>query len=143
MEQKEIKLRGHHIEIFAIPYLKNLVITQQKRSFFKKEDKFHNLENKRIYLGVGYGEKMENSVNEIYQLLQTEPNLKVKITGGLDSICMVGCPWFRPLCKELNYHNIDVSSAKEYDLEIGKIYTAKEIIQKIKDYGINKKSSKN
>lgn len=115
-----IKLRGHHLSLFANNY-------------------WNNLENKenlgRPLIGFFYGKEMMDTLDNTWELLRTEQETQVKIVEGLDSICE-NCEQLDHSCisKEGEEIKEDVFTLKEYGLEVGRIYTSIELIQKITDY---------
>jgi len=122
----------------AKKYLDEYIISLENESkshkeYFKEEIRFVN--NTDLITAV-YGKRMKEMVDALYKLMQIKPDLEVEIVGGLDSICKIGCPRLKSSCTQSNPDDEDDSTLRCYNLEIGKTYTARDIVQRIADFTI-------
>ncbi len=121
MEDSRLQLRGHHIGVLALYY--DLAKDNQLAY-----DHMNNI------LTVMYGDKIQNYFASVFTSLQDNPKLQVEIANGLDSICMIGCPRQKSSCSEVKSYDEDTHTLNTYDLTLGGVYTAKELLLKIKDF---------
>jgi len=111
-EKNLVKIRGHHLERLRVFYEDGNL------------EKYHLVEGDH-----GYSEEFSEGEVNLFNMIIASPELKIKITTNLDDLCYYcnknpkkeGC-----LDEELIKDDNRV--ALGYNLEIGKTYTAKEIL---------------
>jgi hypothetical protein len=147
-----ILLRGHHIGIFGCHYWRDhhflaplnfpesLVEIYMRVKLKEKENPYwissptttkSDLIKKS---GLLFRDKSQvnNYSNQIFRLLEVESNLDVKVVEGFDSICSK-CPDKNESCLK----NIeDAFCVEAYNLKIGTTYSAKELLQTVRDFGL-------
>ena len=83
-----------------------------------------------------YGQTTPNSafadtaLNDITYNIKNSPDLKIQIVSSLDSVCEV-CPLRKDSCSTVSEFDEDDFCLGVYNLDAGKTYSAKEIIEKI------------
>jgi len=114
MTLNKIFIRGHHLSSLA-------------QDYFDLENNSTEL----IYL--------DNA--SISRRFIDNPDLKVEIVEGLDSLCEEAgaedCPNFNPNCvfnDPLDSWDEDKETLREYNLQIGQIYCASDVIERFIDY---------
>lgn len=153
-ETKPLKLRGHHIGVFAINYFGDdfyepkqhkLVSTEDKdicgirelerkiEKDIKKRKDTQRLSEEKDFIDL-YGKEMKNNIDTLWYTLKTQPDIEVEIVEGLDSICMADCPRRNASCANIEPDGEDTYILEQYELEAGQVYTAGEIMQRIKDF---------
>jgi hypothetical protein len=159
MTNQRLKLRGHHMEHLAETYFKannpeiknsleySPIKSSRQYGRHSMEDKLSgylkNLSpeknNTPAFLGSEYREFINQELRELEEIILLSPesgiDLHVELTFGPDSICNL-CPRnLNCLNQATPANNEDDSRALgEFGLELGKTYTATEIIEKIKTW---------
>jgi hypothetical protein len=151
MNHQKFQLRGHHIGTFAVHYggkdfyrpkYDKIIPIGEKEEYNKNLDKLHILGDKQKELSDSsrdtitavYGKRMKNVMDTVYALLQSQPDLEVEIVAGLDSICKAGCPRLQPSCATSSSDDEDTLALETYGLEVGRTYTARDIIQRVRTF---------
>ena len=120
MRKQRLKLRGHHIATFAIDYWG-----------YKEYEKG---KSPLDLLGLIYGQRMKELFDNVCSLLKSRPDTQVEIVDGLDSLCKSYCPELTPECSQIELNSEDAFTLQKYGLEVGGIYTAREIVQRVRDF---------
>lgn len=128
MIKTRLKLRGHHIATFAIDYWGYDFYESHKQDKNKTPVPLLLLE--RIY-----GRRMKNLFVGVYSLLKSQSeDIEIEIVEGLDSICKANCPQLTSECSKNKPSDEDALALKTYGLEVGRIYTARDIVQRVQDF---------
>lgn len=133
--KEPIKLRGHYISIFGY-----YCWSSSRESLYRASLNFPNKDAKirltktfknKSLKGKKYNEEVAQRMQLIYLEIINNPNKKIKIIKGLDSICSV-CSVMDRNCFLHIYD--DPFSLEEYGLKLNKIYKSKTIINRIREY---------
>jgi hypothetical protein len=129
--ENPIKLRGHHIAKLAINYWEKIFPNKSK---FPNKNVDFKMEYMILERGshMYYNEEQKTRMKTIYKKLIENPEIKIQIIGGLDSICLPDCSLADKDC--LSKDGIDSFCLKEYDLKENQLYDARTIMNKIRDY---------
>ena len=83
------------------------------------------------YKGANYDQSSKNSWDMLSKEIKENPNLKIKIVNGPDSLCL-NCPKKGANCAEASVEKIDMAVKKILKLRLGGVYVYKEINDKLK-----------
>jgi len=111
MEKQIIRIRGHHLIAIREEYFTPGLMTGK-----------HDVRE--------YGEKNVAEVKRLLNLILNE-NVDVLIIDGLDDMCYADCRLKRDECTDKERKDYDYRIAKKYGFEIGKSYSASEVISKL------------
>ncbi|MDP1729128.1 MAG: DUF1284 domain-containing protein [archaeon] len=162
-----IQLRGHHIATFALNYCdrhklqtkrepayildnsprefyKKTIEEYPKKDFYRSEERMISNESPQEPQDIVtrlYGSRMGLAVKTVYALLEALPHMEVEIVQGLDSICNANCPRLQPSCSVTDPLDEDAFSLKAYQLEPGRVYTAGDIVQRVRNFAAQFKVS--
>ena len=115
---KTIKIRGHHLRSLRVMMQKgttNIVVSREWPPSFGGDL-------------MAYTPEMALLYKNIYKAMIENPKLKVEITYSLDDICSI-CPKKNSKCREVD---ADRYVANKYGLVENRVYSFKEIIDKLK-----------
>jgi hypothetical protein len=159
--EEVIELRGHHIDVIAerlVDVSKGQTIPKHKeyyvydRHIFIDADRFVYSDwynDMMRYEGregnsmesQGYTPQFMRKSRELHDRIITNPNLKIKIVRGFDTICKMcpkgpnGIPSIHSCDPQIAaVSGQDKSSLIEFGLVVGETYTSAEIMNKIKAY---------
>jgi len=142
-----IKLRGHHLAVFAnylfrnkkeielIPTNPNFLIGLPPEKDFREkiilEEK--SFSNSSGVISTRYSPEMNDKVFGIWKDLETVPETQVEIVNGLDSICE-DCPRCDSECIQTGPNDEDTATLEEYGLKAGRTYTSRDIISRLNSF---------
>lgn len=95
----------------------------------------HHLMCTMGYKGYNYSEEAKNSWDEFSKAVKENPDIKVMIIDGRDSLCS-NCPTgdkFVNSCRENNVKNLDDSIRKLLSIELNQIYKYSDLCSKLFD----------
>ncbi|MBI5148967.1 hypothetical protein HZA33_04780 [Candidatus Pacearchaeota archaeon] len=118
VEKSAIRLRGHHLDVIAIHYLKGL----ESRTERAKAILYNSLFN---------GPQIALKARSIVDSMESDLNLQVQIIGGLDDICLHECPRKEESCNRIEDDEVTLDG---YGLECGRIYSSGELLEVIRIY---------
>lgn len=131
-DKEPVRLRGHQLTDFFYFHVERLDT--------KKADRFFN----KMIKVYGYDQEFTQKYREFHESLKDDA--LVRIVDKRGSICELGCPHKRPgqSCYSKNkkqcatysaayVSNLDRDTAASCGVEIGKVYTVKELRDLLKD----------
>ncbi|MEK6919023.1 MAG: DUF1284 domain-containing protein [Nanoarchaeota archaeon] len=110
-----LTLRGHHVANLAWNYFNSFA------DFFQENEE--------------YGKEFSRVVESSYKKVISSPELEVRIVKGLDSLCEESsspCPLREAFCLKDGFK--DRLCIEKYDLVPGRVYSAKELLDKIEGF---------
>ena len=136
MDILKLELRGHHIGWFADDYF--------GIDFYDEDSQKKPVTKRTTPIDSRYGIEFEKYLTYIHELIRENPKMTIEVVDGYDSICKVKirnngfpshdqCPLLEDRCiaEELNEDEI---VKQEYNLRVGQLMTANEMIDLITDY---------
>lgn len=130
-EKEPVRLRGHQLREFFLYYIQ--YPGNKPDGFFNKMIKYY-----------GYKTKYTRKLKDFLESLKDDTPIRIVDRQG--SLCELGCPHRRPhqSCHYKNYKNhgtysaayvsnLDRDTAANCSIEIGKVYTLKELKDLLKD----------
>lgn len=87
------------------------------------------------YKGYNYDEASKNSWDKLTEQLKANPDTKVKIVDGADTLCLKcpNNPSLSQTCNESYVKKLDIAVKKILGLKTGDIYLYSDLNKKIKD----------
>jgi len=123
-----IELRGHHIDVLAEFYFRRL------ENEANKSDSIYAPKHETI-LGRSflYTEETSKKHTALYELMLGNPDLQIQLVDGADSVCRLCNRLSEPCGSNPSQEEIDQDrdSAEQFGLEFGRLYTVREVLEKI------------
>ena len=147
-----LKLRGHHVALFAEEFFEDRdAYLSNVKKIYVEDDEFRKLDLNSEHtdlsyqqelirmwdsIVVVYGPDMRDTVDLYWYMIKEFPDMEIEIVEGLDSICLANCPRVDFHCFPILDDEMDEDQAilLEYGLKVGETYTAGQLVEAVLDY---------
>ena len=78
-----------------------------------------------------YSASFADAAHRLWVRIATTPDLEIQVVAGLAALCLQGCPLKNACCESEESNIEDRLLLRVFDLEVGRIYPARELLRKM------------